>query len=72
MASKPKNQRTFEQTKKYNEYFRKRYAAERARLGKPYTPRDVKVEATKEELDTTDAMKVLAKVVEEKQAEGGS
>lgn len=65
MATKRKIERSFNATKRYNEYMRKymkeRYAAQRAEAGKSYTPRTTEEPAPKE--PSADALAVLQRAI---------
>lgn len=64
MATKKKSERTFEATKKYNEYMRSRYAKKRQAEGKIYSPRPSMLTRAQEQTELDDQSKeILNKVL---------
>ena len=67
VATKRKSERTFEQTRKYNEYMRKYHARKRQAQGKPYVPRSLDKET--EQKVSNEVMEVLKNAVREDRKE---
>lgn len=64
MATKKKSERSFEATKKYNEYMKARYAKKRQAEGKVYAPRPSLLERAQEQTELDEQSKdILNKVL---------